>query len=93
MHVWTMTAAQYQAKMGVHQPWIGEISTVQYAGLSKRGKAQYEAKRAGEWDASAACKQEWRDKVIAAHDADEFNQHDPSVSDEARSVIDRKSVV
>jgi hypothetical protein len=84
---WKYTAYQYQAAMGVHEPHIAEISPMQYWHLSKRGKAQYDAKRSAEWDASAACKQEWRAAVIAAHDADEFNQHDPSTSDEARQAI------
>jgi preprotein translocase subunit YajC len=84
---WKYTAYQYQAAMGVHEPHIAEISPMQYAGLSKRGKAQYDAKRSAEWDASAACKQEWRALVMAAHDADAFNQHDPSTSDEARQAI------
>jgi hypothetical protein len=51
---WCMTASQYQAAMGIKQPHIAEISPMQYAGLSRRGKAQYDAKRSAEWDASFA---------------------------------------
>jgi hypothetical protein len=87
MKVWTLSASQYQAIKGVPAPHIAEISPMQYGNLSGRGKAQYDAKRAAEWDASIACKQEWRDAVIAAHDAEEFNQHDPEVSSDARHVI------
>lgn len=84
---WKYTVGQYQAALGVYQPHIAEISPMQYAHLSKRGKRQYDTKRTQEWDASANAKRAWRAAVIAAHDADAFNQHDPSTSDEAREAI------
>lgn len=85
--VWEISPSQYQAAIGVHQPWIAEISPMQYAGLSKRGKAAYDAKRAREWDASAAAKDHWRDLILEAHDAGLFNRNDAGVSREADNAV------
>lgn len=85
--VWEMSASMYQARMGVHQPWICEISPYQYGAMSKRGKAHYDAKRSQEWAASGAVKQGWRGKVIAAHDAGEFTLDTPGLHSEAKSAV------
>lgn len=84
---WKYSASAYQAVMGVHQPYIAEISPMQYAHLSKRGKAQYDAKREHDWDASAACKAEWRRLVIEAHDASRFHYKDADVEPEAKHAV------
>ena len=83
---WRYSPDQWQSAHGVYQPMIGEISTVQYSRMSGRGKRQYEAKRAGEWQASMDCKQEYRAAVIAAYVAGQFHWRDAGVSSEAKSV-------
>lgn len=84
---WKYSPTQYQAILGVHQPHIAEISPMQYASLSKRGRAQYDAKRTQEWDASFACKEAWRTAVIAAHDAGRFDPAGSEVSEHARTAV------
>jgi len=85
--VWKMTPDQYQSIKGIHQPWIAEISPAQFAGLSKRQKGEYEAKRSKEWQASADVKAEWRNKVVAAHERGEFSLDDPNITKEAKDAI------
>jgi hypothetical protein len=87
MNAWRMSQDAYQAGKGVHRPWIAEISPAQYAGLSKRGKAQYDEKRAREWDASAACAREYHREVMEAFDRGEVTLTSPDLHPEARSVI------
>lgn len=84
---WTMSSAQYQHQRGVHQPWIAEISPFQYTNLPKNQKRQYDAKRALEWDASAACKEEYAAAVVAAHAAGAFKETDADVSEDAERAI------
>lgn len=85
--VWTMNASQYQLLKGVHQPWIAEISPMQYAYLSKRGKSAYDAKRTREWDASTECKQDYANEVIEAFKSGSFALSDPDASEDAKRVI------
>lgn len=85
--VWEISASMYQARMGVHQPWICEISPYQYGSMSKRGKAQYDAKRSQEWAASGAVKQGWHRKVIVAYEAGEVTLDTPGLHSEAKSAI------
>lgn len=84
---WEMSASQYQLSIGVHQPWIAEISIPQYAGLSKRAKREYDAKRAKEWQASADAKTEWRNKVMEAYDKGIITKNTPNLHPDARSAI------
>jgi hypothetical protein len=84
---WKFGASGYQAVLGVHEPWAGEISPVQYARMGKAAKARYDKQRAGEWDASAAIKAEWRAAVEAAFRAGKFDPKDPDVHPEAASVV------
>jgi hypothetical protein len=84
---WKYTASQYQAVLGVHQPYIAEISPMQYAHLSNRGKAQYDAKRSREWDASAVCKRQWATAIVAAFDAGTFTLDDPQLSRDAKDAV------
>lgn len=84
---WKFSASQYQVAKGVHQPHIAEISPMQFAHLSKRGKVQYEAKRRQEFQASADIKSEWRDKVEKAYGDGKINKDTPGLSKEARSVL------
>lgn len=83
---WKFGAAAYQAALGVHQPWIAEISPMQYAHMGKSQKAAYDKKRSAEWDASAAVKQEWRAAVAAAYQSGEFDPKDADVHPEAVAV-------
>jgi hypothetical protein len=86
-HPWKMSASAYQSKIGVHAPWIGEISPMQYAGLSKQGKAEYDAKRSREWEASAEAKREWRDLVMAAFERGEITLETPGLHPDAKSSV------
>lgn len=85
--VWRMSRDGWQAKQGVHRPWICEISPMQYAHLSKRGKAEYDAKRAREWQASADCAQAYSDACFAAYQADLRVLNDPEIHPDAKSAI------
>lgn len=84
---WAMNAREYQRIMGVHEPWIAEISPAQYAGMSKREKKWYDEKRAKEWKASADIKAEWREKVTEAYKKGVIDLNAPNLSEDAKSVI------
>src|SRR6266508_2796886 len=84
---WTSTATAYQAALGVHQPWIAEISPYQHGRLSTRGRAVYEQKRGQAWQASADCKAEWRRRVVEAYHDGRFDLSGSDVTDEARSAV------
>jgi hypothetical protein len=81
--VWTIGVQAWQALEGVHQPWICEISPMQFAHMSKRAKAQYEEKRHREWQASSDCKTRYREAVVAAFDRGEFTLETPDVHPDA----------
>lgn len=85
--VWQMSRDGYQACMGVHRPYIAEISPMQYAGLSKRGRAEYDAKRSQEWAASAECAAEYARACFEACEADPSIYQDPAIHPEAKSAI------
>ncbi len=87
MKPWQMSASEYQIMLGVHEPWIAEISPWQYASMSKRQQKAYEKKRLAEWTASAEAKKLWRDKVIAAFDAGEINLDMLGLHPDAREAI------
>ena len=89
---WKFSASQYQIVHGVSQPHIAEISPMQYAHLSKRGKKEYDEKRNKEWQASADIKSEWREKVRKAADDGRINKDTPSLSEEARSTIIHRGI-
>ncbi len=84
---WEMSAGAYQASIGVHQPYIAEISPYQYGRLSKRGRRTYDDKRRQEWSLSAAAKAKWRDIVLAAYASGQFNLDHPRLHPEALSAI------
>jgi hypothetical protein len=73
---WLYTALQYQYAKDIHQPWIAEISPMQYGLMSKRQREQYLKERAKQWDAAARAKQEWGDKVWMAYQNGEFSLKD-----------------
>lgn len=75
---WKLSASQYCTQQGVEEPWIAEISPMQLGLMSKRARAQYDEKRRAEWAASAACKAEWRQKVVEASVSGVFDWHNPS---------------
>lgn len=83
---WKFSAAAYQAALGVHEPWIAEISPMQYAAMGKRAKAEYDKKRTREWGASEQAKKQWRQAVEAAYRDGKFNPKDPDVHPEAEDV-------
>lgn len=85
--VWEMDAQRYQYLMGVHQPWIAEISPAQYAGISKRARREYDKKRSAEWQASYDIKQEWYEKVTQAYVLGKFKLEDPGVSDAVKTAV------
>lgn len=84
---WRLSASQYCAQQGVKEPWIAEISPMQMGLMSKRQRAQYDAKRSAEWAASGVCKEEWRQKVVEASLAGVFDWRNPptDLHPEARS--------
>ena len=84
---WQMTPSQYQARKGVHQPWIAEISPFQHAGMSKRQKRTYDTKRAAEWQASADVKTKWQQEVLEAYERGEFTLDDIPFESEAHTAI------
>lgn len=84
---WRYTASQYQAAMGVKQPHVAEISPYQFARLSGRQRARYEATHGAEWQASADCKRDWRAAVVAAFEAGTIDQQTPGLSADARAAI------
>lgn len=85
--VWQLSRDAYQAHKGVHRPWIAEISPMQYAGLSKRARQEYDAKRSREWDASAACAQAYADACFAAYENDLRILEHPEIHPDAKTAI------
>lgn len=85
--IWTMSTSQYQSMRGVKQPWICEISPMQYAHMSKRQQAQYDEKRSREWQASADCKQEYHEAISAAYTAGAFDLNDSDVHEDAKKAV------
>ena len=73
---WKFTADQYQEAHGVKQPWIAEISPMQMGLSSERQKKKYAEERSREWEASAAIKQEWGDKVWSAYKSGKIKDSD-----------------
>lgn len=86
---WTYSPASWLYANNVHQPWIGEISGMQYAGLSKRAKKAYDEKRAREWQRAGDEKDKWLALCLAAYDAGEFTLDSPELHDEAKDWIVR----
>ena len=84
---WTVGASAYQAALNVHEPWVAEISPMQYASMSKSAKAQYDKKRAGEWAASAVAKDKWRQAVLKAHAEGRFQRKGADVHPDADMVV------
>lgn len=84
---WKLSASQYCTQQGVKEPWIAEISPMQLGLMSKRQRAEYDAKRSAEWAASGACKEEWRQKVVEASVSGVFDWRNPptDLHPEARS--------
>jgi hypothetical protein len=85
--VWKLSRDGWQARQGVHRPFIAEISPMQYAHLSKRGKSEYSAKRAREWDASDACGRAYAAACVEAVDANPAVLLDPELHPDARAAI------
>lgn len=84
---WTTDASRYQSALGVKQPWIAEISPVQYGRMSARAKKAYDAKRAAEWEASGVAKERWRKEVLRAFDLGQFRLDDDDVTEDAREAV------
>lgn len=85
--IWEISPSQYLAATGVKQPWIMEISELQYARMSQRAKDEYDKKRRGEWQASADAAEQWRQLVIRAYAEGLVTPKTPGVSREARDVM------
>lgn len=85
--VWQMSRGAYQARAGVKQPWIGEISGVQLGRMSKRARAQYEAKRSAEWGASHECGLAFARECFEAYVADQTILDHEAISTDARNAI------
>lgn len=84
---WTMNASQWLIANNIHEPFIAEISPMQYAHLGKQQKAAYDAKRNKEWNDAAKGKTEWAKLVYKAFKDGKFEKDDMDVSDAARDAI------
>ena len=84
---WQLSAAAYQHKAGVRQPWISEISGTQFARMSRARQDQYQHQRYVEWGASSAIKDRWADEVWAAYQAGEFGKSTPNAHAEAVGLV------
>ncbi len=78
---------EYQRRLGVHQPWIAEISPMQMGMMSERQKNQYMKKRSAEWEASADVKRKWKQGVINAYDRGDVTLDSKNLSSEGREAI------
>lgn len=85
--IWQLTQPRFQFLKGVKQPHIMEISLVQMARFSKRGKDRYQQQRAAEWDASGNCKVEYNRLVWEAYQRGEFTEQSEGVTDDARKAV------
>lgn len=84
---WTMGPDRYQYLRGVHRPWVAEISPMQLGCMSRRQQERYRAKRAREWDASDACREEWRGAVVAAYKSGAVSLTTPNLHADARKAL------
>jgi hypothetical protein len=84
---WTINGSQWLVAKGIPQPWVGEISHVQYARMGKQSQAAYDKKRRKEWEAAAKGKEEWNRAVQDAYKAEKFDLDDSGVSREAVQAV------
>jgi hypothetical protein len=87
VYPWKYTTVQYLAALNVHDPHIGEVSEVQITRMSRSGKTAYMNKQTELWNASAACEEDWRQRVWACFEAGDFTLDDVLLSSEARSAV------
>ena len=80
---WTMNGSMWLSAHNIHEPWIAEISPMQYARMGKAAKARYDKKRNQEWEAASKGKAEWAKAVFDAHKAGMFEFGDKDVHPEA----------
>lgn len=84
---WTMPCDTWRGLRGCPSKWIAEISPYQLGAMSKRQRAQYNAKNDAEWRVV----REWGAKYLAeverAYDAGEARLDDPRLSRDARDAI------
>lgn len=85
--VWQWSASAWIYRQGIAQPHICEISPYQMGQMSKRQRAQYQARRSVEWDKAGQAKAEYRRQVCAAFEAGEFEPLDPKLDRDAKSAI------
>lgn len=72
-----VSRAHWKAMRGVHAPWVGEVSGVQYGLMSAAARRRYDAQRRAEWQASADASDDYARACVEAYDAD------PTVFDRA----------
>lgn len=89
---WTMNASQWLIANNIHEPFIAEISPMQYAHLGKQQKAAYDAKRNKEWQASIDGKAEWARLVSQAFKDGKFDKDDSDVSKDALDAMRRQNM-
>lgn len=84
--LWKTTPQRWQHLRGVHQPWIAEIAPSQMGAMSDRRRAAYMKERGAQWEASAACKDEWNYIVRCQYVKRRFSWKDTGVTEEAKSL-------
>lgn len=97
---WQMNETQYLTTLGVHDPWIAEVSAFQRSRMSTRAAKAYDAQRRREWDAAGQAKNAWKAACINAHADGSFRFDDPRASPAAVDAVqawlqvqkDRKAV-
>ena len=84
---WFLTRSAYQTKLGVHQPYIAEISPAQYGMLPKSQKREYDAKRRREYEASSKVYTQWVNAIMKGYKEGKFDRNDPLVPSEVKMLI------
>jgi hypothetical protein len=88
---WTMSGSMYLSRKGIHEPWIAEISPMQYAQMGKSAKVAYDRKRHKEWQAASDGKAEWAKLVFDSFKKGLFDKGDKDVHPEALKVLKNES--
>jgi hypothetical protein len=87
---WEMSSSQWLSVNKIHEPWIGEISPMQYSKLSNRAKKEYDIKRNKEWALANKGKEDWRNEIYLAYKSGKFKLEDKGLNPEVINAVKQK---
>src|SRR4030066_614639 len=88
---WEMSSSQWLSVNKIPEPWVGEISPMQYSKLNNRAKKEYDIKRNREWALASKGKEDWRNKIYSAYKSGKFKLEDKGLNLEVINAVKQKS--